>query len=668
MRLSDFRINTRIYGGFGSLIVIAAGLAVFGMVELGAIDGQLKKFVGVAGNTARNLTVQRISARMRRLALQYQTTQDQAAAKQFAEDDAQAIELLAAAAKATISEERRRLYGDSSTNMVSVKQDFDQLVTLGGKLTAARDKLFTGGDELTAATDKLVAAAREQSETSVRTQAIDLEAAVLKVRIGNWRFLATHDPKGPATFASAIDKARAALSALEKNPAAGGLANLIAPVKASLDAYAANFAIVSEALLSSSGLYEKTMGPKFAKISADGEAAQKTLDADLGTTQRSAEQTVSSTSSLQAILAGIAVLLGGALAFLIGRSIARPVAAMTGAMNKLAGGDKSVAIPAQENRDEIGEMAKAVDVFKQNMIRADALAAEQQSEQARKEARQKAVDGHITTFDRSVRETLETLAAASTEMRATATGMSATAEQTQRQAGSVAAASEETSANVQTVAASAEEMSSSIAEISRQVTQASRIAGEAVTDAKRTNATVNTLAEAAQKIGQVVQLIQDIAGQTNLLALNATIEAARAGDAGKGFAVVASEVKSLATQTAKATEEIAAQIGAIQSVTGEAVTAIQGIGSTIARISEISTAIASAIEEQGAATKEIANNTQQAAKGTEQVSSIIHGVNQAANETGSAATNVLSSAEELGKQSETLRAEVGRFLENIRAA
>ncbi|HLH87729.1 MAG TPA: methyl-accepting chemotaxis protein [Xanthobacteraceae bacterium] len=668
MRLSDFRINTRIYVGFGSLIVIAAALAAFGMIELGSIESQLKKFVGVSGNTARNLTVQRISSRMRRLALQYETSQDQAVVKQFADDDARAIELLAAAARVTLSDERRRLYGDSSATLTSVKQDFDQLVAFGGKLTAARDKLFTGGDELTAATDKLVAAARAQSEISVRAQAIDLEVAVLKVRIANWRFLATHDAKGPATFKAAADKAQEALTMLEKNPAASGLANLIAPVKASLDAYAANFAIVSEAVLSSGTLYAKTMAPKFEKVSANGEAAQKTLDADLDTAQKSAEQTVSSTSSLQAILAGIAVLLGGALAFLIGRSIARPVAAMTAAMKKLAGGDKAVAIPAQENRDEIGEMAKAVDVFKQNMIRADALAAEQQAEQARKEARQKTVDGHIAAFDRSVREALSTLASAATEMRATATGMSATAEQTQRQAGSVAAASEQTSANVQTVAASAEEMSSSIAEISRQVTQASRIAGEAVTDAQRTNATVNTLAEAAQKIGQVVQLIKDIAGQTNLLALNATIEAARAGDAGKGFAVVASEVKSLATQTAKATEDIAAQIGAIQSVTGEAVTAIQGIGGTIERISEISTAIASAIEEQGAATKEIANNTQQAAKGTEQVSSIIHGVNQAANETGSAATNVLSSAEELGKQSETLRAEVGRFLENIRAA
>jgi methyl-accepting chemotaxis protein len=668
MRLSDYRINTRIYAGFGSLIAITAVLAAFGMFQLRAINGHVDKFVGVAGNTTRNLTVQRIAARLRRLALQFQATEDRSAVDKFAADQVQALDLLAAAAKATISDDRRRLYGEASATISSVKHDFDELVMLGSKTADARAKLFTGGDELTAATDKLVAAAREQSEVSVKAQAIDVETAVLKVRIANWRFLATRDPKGPATFAAAADKARSALSTLDKNAAASGLKALLAPVRASLDAYAANFAVVSDSILRGAALYEKTMALKFEKISADGDAAQKTLDIDLAATRTNAEQTISSTMSLQALLAGIAIVLGCALAFLIGRSIARPISAMTSAMNRLAGGDKSIAIPAHQNKDEIGEMAKAVDVFKQNMIKADSLTAEQQGEQARKEARQKAIDTYIGEFDRSVREALGALASAATEMRATATSMSATAEQTQHQASTVAAASEQTSANVQTVAASAEEMSSSITEISRQVTQASRIAAEAVADAQRTNATVNMLAEAAQKIGQVVQLIQDIAGQTNLLALNATIEAARAGDAGKGFAVVASEVKSLATQTAKATEEIAGQIGSIQSVTGQAVTAIQGIGGTIERISEISTAIASAIEEQGAATKEIAHNTQQAAKGTEQVSSIIGSVNQAASETGSAATNVLSSAEALGRQSETLRNEVGRFLEKMRAA
>jgi len=357
-----------------------------------------------------------------------------------------------------------------------------------------------------------------------------------------------------------------------------------------------------------------------------------------------------------------------AIGVLVIRNVTSRIRRLTTAMSRLAEGELTAVIVGAEDRDEIGEMARSVRVFKDSMIEADRLAGEQRAQQARKEERQKVIEGYIGQFDRSVRSALEALASAAAEMRATATSMAATAQQTQRQAGTVASASEQTSANVQTVAASAEEMTNSISEIGRQVTQAAQTAKQAVEDAQRTNGTVNTLAEAAQKIGQVVELIQDIASQTNLLALNATIEAARAGEAGKGFAVVASEVKSLANQTAKATEEIAAQIGSIQTVTGEAVTAIQGIGGTIGHISEISTTIASAVEEQGAATQEIARNTQQAAKGTEQVSSTIAEVNRAAGESGVAAAHVLASAEQLGRQSETLRADIDHFLEKIRAA
>jgi methyl-accepting chemotaxis protein len=378
---------------------------------------------------------------------------------------------------------------------------------------------------------------------------------------------------------------------------------------------------------------------------------------------------IASTRTTTLIVTGIALAFGVVASLLLARTISHALTALSGTMTRLAGGDLSLAVPFVRTGDEVGEMARSVEVFKENMLKTKQLTDEQDTMKARNEAEKRAAMVKIADeFERSVRSVVDAVAAAATQMQSTAQSMSVSAEETQRQAGTVASASEQTSANVQTVASSAEEMTSSISEISRQVTQASQIAKQAVEDAQRTNRTVNTLAEAAQKIGQVVQLIQDIASQTNLLALNATIEAARAGEAGKGFAVVASEVKSLANQTAKATEEIAAQIGSIQTVTGEAVTAIQGIGGTIGHINEISTAIASAVEEQGAATQEIARNTQEAAKGTEQVSSNIAGVNRAAGETGSAASQVLASAEQLGRQSETLRTDVNRFLEKIRAA
>ena len=350
------------------------------------------------------------------------------------------------------------------------------------------------------------------------------------------------------------------------------------------------------------------------------------------------------------------------------RGIARPITSMTALMVRLAEGDIQVAVQGAERRDEVGALARSLVIFKEHAAKTQALEAEKAAEQQRKEERQRSVEKAIVVFENSVRAALDALAAASTEMRATAESMSATAEEASRQATAVSTASEEASTNVQTVAAATEEMSSTVSEIGRQVTQSSAIAAKAVEEAKHTDITVQGLAAAATKIGDVVQLINDVASQTNLLALNATIEAARAGEAGKGFAVVASEVKALANQTGKATEEISTQISAMQGATREAVSAIKDIGQTITKMSEIATAIAAAIEEQGTATQEIARNTQEASRGTQEVSRNIVGVNEAASETGAAASQVLDSAGDLSKQAETLRTEVDRFLASIRAA
>ena len=370
-----------------------------------------------------------------------------------------------------------------------------------------------------------------------------------------------------------------------------------------------------------------------------------------------------------AVLSAILLALTIALSFYIVRSITTPVAAMTAAMGRLAEGDHAVEVPALGQTDEVGEMAQSVQVFKDNAIRMEQMRKEQEEAEKRaEEEKRAAMHALADDFEKNIGVVVESVASSASQMQATAQSMSATAEETSRQSTAVATASEEASQNVQTVASAAEELSTSVAEIGRQVSESATIAAEAAAEAERTNATVHGLSEAAQKIDEVINLINDIANQTNLLALNATIEAARAGEAGKGFAVVASEVKNLANQTAKATADIATQINAMQEETVGAVGAIKGITKTIGKINEIATTIASAVEEQGAATGEISRNVQEAAQGTGEVSSNITGVTQAATETGTAASEVLAAADGISKQSVALREQVDNFLQQVRVA
>ncbi len=368
------------------------------------------------------------------------------------------------------------------------------------------------------------------------------------------------------------------------------------------------------------------------------------------------------------IVTAIALAIGILSLLMVTSTIAAPIVEITNTMSVLAAGDKGVHIPFVGRGDEIGAMAGAVEVFKVNMIKNDEMVAAQDLERKAKELRAEKVSARTASFDNVIKLVLGTVSSASQQMEASAQTMQAAAEETNVQSTAVAAASEQASTNVQTVAAATEELSSSIAEISRQVSESSQAVGEAVTEATKAKDLVRSLDEAAGKIGQVVALITDIAEQTNLLALNATIEAARAGEAGKGFAVVASEVKNLATQTAKATEEIGGQIDGIQSATKSSVDAIERIFGSIEKVNGISTTIASAVEEQSAATKEIARNVEQAAAGTQEVTTNIAGVTQAAGETGQVSTQVLEAAKELAKQSTTLRTEVDTFLADIKAA
>jgi methyl-accepting chemotaxis protein len=406
----------------------------------------------------------------------------------------------------------------------------------------------------------------------------------------------------------------------------------------------------------------KLLNDKLRALSSRYETYVETTAAAADSAQRTTINTsvVTSLVSLLTLVAGI---------WLVIQNLTRPIESMKLSIMELANGNTEADIFGTERKDEIGEIAGAVLIFKQNILEAERLRAEREESDKRAAAQRKAEMMQLADrFQESVGRVVDTVSAASSQLEAAASQLTMNAASTQELSGAVASASEQTSANVQGVAAASEELSSTVQEISRQVHESSAIAEGAVRQAAKTNENVVELSQAAERIGAVVELINQIAGQTNLLALNATIEAARAGDAGKGFAVVAQEVKALAAQTAKATSEIGAQIQAMQASTHQAVDAINEIASTITRISAVSGNIASAVEQQGATTQEISRNVLEAAKGTTEVASSISAVSQGASETGSASSQVLASARSLSSDSRTLKAEVERFLASVRAA
>ena len=384
---------------------------------------------------------------------------------------------------------------------------------------------------------------------------------------------------------------------------------------------------------------------------------------------KAAHESYSATILETSIIVGVGLLFAfGAMIFGF-FGVSRPVEQITQSMSRLAKGDTSVQIPFADRRNEIGAMAGAVQVFKDNMIRARELEAEADAAKAKAETERKRMMNEMADgFERSVGGIVKTVSDAATELQAAAQALSSSSAQTSQQSTVVAAASEEAATNVRTVAAAAEELSGSVREINRQVSASASMAAKAVQEAEQTTSQVSGLSVGAQKIGAIVDLINDIASKTNLLALNATIEAARAGEAGRGFAVVASEVKALAEQTSKATAEITGHISGVQSATDQAANAILGIGNTINEINQIASAIASAVEEQGAATEEIARNVDQAAQGTVEVTRNIGGVHQAAEASSASASQVLTSASDLAAQSEKLRSEMHKFLDTVRAA
>ena len=665
----QFGIRTRINGGFGLLIALSLGLTGFAAWQFSGIDEQVTRMSRLSDLNSRAAEIGDSFEAIRFAVLRYRAFGDEAALQEAGVAEQRAARQLEEVSHITMSDGRRKAYEGLSGAIGALRADREIVATIAVEIDVDRAKLNTVGDELTEGIAKLVEAAIATGDQMASSAGNRIERSFQLVRVGIWRFLATKDETALDLIKRNAPRASAGLVAMSAAEPPEDIRALIGPAKAGLADYIKTFDSLSAAMLKTDALFDKQIVPRIREIQSTLDAVQKSLAQDFGEVKQATQGTIAQTMTLQKAIGGLVLLLGVLVAVLISRSIIKPVAGMTGAMRKIAGGDDTAEVPSRDNTDEIGEMARALEVLKQSSLERARLRTEQKErETAAAEERRRSMIALADAFEKNVGGIVQVVANAAGQMQGSAHAMTGTAEAVTRQAAAVSAASSEASANVQTVASATEQLTASIGEIGQQVERSSRIAARAVEDARRTDTTVESLAKAAEKIGEVVGLIQNIAAQTNLLALNATIEAARAGDAGKGFAVVASEVKSLANQTAQATEEIATQIGAIQTTTSEAVTAIRAIGATIGEMSQISAGIAAAVEQQGAATRDIAGNVQQAARGTDEVSTNIAGVSQASSEVGSAASQVLGAAEELSRQSARLKQEMASFLETVRRA
>jgi methyl-accepting chemotaxis protein len=665
MRLPQLGIKSRIYGGFGSLLTLGLLLTFFALWALFAINREVSRMNATSDHTAQLRELSRnLEIMWNKVQRNNFGAEDSAAGENAARE---ALQQVRRAIKTTLADDRRRIYEGLEQEIRVFGDERTKWAALSSQVQAETAKLFSDGDELAAGIEKLFAAAHAAADQSATALAGGAEKAVLLVRVANWRFLATGDPNGPATFKSNLLNARAAFAKMEAAALPGEILALAAPVQATLDRYAASFELAASDILSLREVHDDHMLPLLSTMRTEIESAEKSLRTDFAQARKSVDATVSATIGVQEAVAAAALVLGGLFAFWIAGSIVRPIASLTQVMGKLAAGNTETEIPGRDAADEIGAMARAAEVFRQNAIERIRLQAHMSDARAGA-AREAEMRRLADEFESEIAVIVGTVSSASGELEASAKDLSLTAEATRQLSATVATASGQASANVRAVAGAAERLARSVDQIALQVLESSRIADEAVRQAGETDARVAEQSEAAARISEVIALITAVAEQTNLLALNATIEAARAGPTGKGFAVVAQEVKALALQTAKATGDIAKQISGMQVASQASIAAIKGIAATIFRISEITSALTAAIEEQTFATRQIAQNSVQAEDRTSHVLANIRQVDKDASETGIASARVLASARSLAGDSSNLKAKVDRFLATVRSA
>lgn len=667
LTFSNIRISRRIYGGFSVVLALLLGLTVVSGTSLIASGTTFEKFEVLSFQTSRIGEIRAEMLEAQNTVQQYLSEPSETLAQAVAESGDKVLSRLAEVSSLSESDEERAALDAAESDLQAYLAAFQRLTALEAKRAELVAQAETVGIDMGAKMAELIRSAFEEYLADVAYLGGEVQSNILSMRLAVAAFALNPDDaaytEAKAQSAQMVENREKLVEQVyDENRAAlaeqvGGLREQYdALIVALYDTVQARRALVDQEL----NVLGSRLVDSMAHMNADITESQGVLGEE-------GQSTIESAIVLTAFVATLSIVLAALAAWVIGNGIAGPIRSITDAMTELAGGDRQTEIPGTERKDEIGAMAAAVQIFKENMQKADDLTAQQLEEARRREARGKKIEEGTQRFDAAVAELLNIFTSSATETEATSATMERLATETSERATAVSAAAEQATANVQGVAAAATEMSQTASEISRQVSQSSQIAARAVDQAQRTNQQMNGLSSAAQKIGEVVKLISDIAEQTNLLALNATIEAARAGDAGKGFAVVANEVKSLATQTAQATGEISQQVSEIQSETGAAVGEIETIAATIDEINQITAAIAAAMEEQSATTDEITRNVEQAAAGAQDVTANIVEVTRAASETGQAAGELTSVASDLNVRADELKRLVESFLSEVRA-